>query len=110
MAEKEKEKITDIVSKVYLSRDTYINVSSNEFYKLKNVINIVDDSGKSEKYRFVALDSECFLLVPEKCVPRINAPETKEAIKKLNGMVLAKKPTKTKKNSTTTTKAKRSKK
>lgn len=90
----------DIVSKVYLSKDAYINVSSKEFYKLKNVINLVDDSGKSEKYRFVTLDSECFLLVPEKCVPRIDAPETKEAIKKLNGMIVQK----------PTTKAKRSKK
>ena len=93
----------DIVSKVYLSKDTYINVSSKEFYKLKNVINLVDDEGKCEKYRFVTLDSECFLLVPEKCVPRIDAPETKEAIKKLKGMVM-------KKPSTKSTKAKRSKK
>ena len=95
--DQKKQKITDIVSKVYLSKDTYINVSSNEFYKLKNVINIVDDSGVSEKYRFIILESECLLLVPEKCVPRIDAPETKEAIKKLNGMVMQK-PTKTKKS------------
>lgn len=90
----------DIVSKVYLSKDTYINVSSKEFYNLKNVINLIDDNGKSEKYRFLALDSECFLLVPEKCVPRIDAPETKEEIKKINGMIVQK----------PTTKAKRSKK
>lgn len=103
------QEVNDIVSKVYLSKDTYINISSKKFYQLENKINIIDESGVPEKYRFVTLDSECLLLVPEKCVPRIDAPETKEAIKKLNGMVMQK-PTKTKKSGVTTTKTKRSKK
>ena len=70
---------TDIKVKIYVGEDTYISISSKNFYNLKNTIKIEDEDGNITPSRFVPLkDSECWLLVPDKLVPRIVTPNVVE--------------------------------
>ena len=69
----------DITVKIYVGKDTYISMSSKTYYSYKNTITILDEDGKCTPSRFVPLnDSECWLLVPDKLVPRVVTPTVVE--------------------------------
>ena len=73
------EKTADITTRIYVGKDTYISMSSKTFYSYKNTIKLVDEYGVITSCRFVPLnDSECWLLVPDKLVPRVVTPTVVE--------------------------------
>lgn len=77
--EKEMENGADITTKIYVGKDTYISMSSKTFYNYKNTIKVEDENGVITPCRFVPLgNSECWLLVPDKLVPRVVTPTVVE--------------------------------
>lgn len=55
---------------IQIFKDCSITINPEKYYKIKNKIDMIDEQGNTTPSRILQLENECWLIIPEKLVPK----------------------------------------